>query len=115
MLPNKEHVLRENMPLSELQAYIKEMCALNGWDNDSIELKYLLFSEEVGELAKAIRRHRHIYDETGAQGGLRDEHLAEEFADVLSYLMDLANMAGVDLDKALREKTEKNLGREWTY
>ena len=111
MLPNKETVLHEGMTLPELQAYIKERCAVNGWDKDSLELKFLLFSEEVGELAKAIRRHRHIYDEKGQ----KDEQLAEEFADVLSYLIDLANLSGVDLDKAIRDKTAKNLGRDWKY
>ena len=50
---------------------------------------YGWFVEEVGELAKALRR---------GQG------LGEEFADVLAWLVTLANLAGVDLDAVTRER-----------
>lgn len=43
--------------------------------------------EEVGELARALRK------------GDR-ENLEHEFADVLAWLTSLANLAGVDLDAA---------------
>jgi NTP pyrophosphatase (non-canonical NTP hydrolase) len=45
------------------------------------------FTEEVGELAKALRH------------GGRDE-LRHEFSDVLAWLASLANLTGVDLDDA---------------
>jgi len=45
------------------------------------------FTEEVGELAKALRH------------GDRDE-LRHEFSDVLAWLASLANLTGVDLDDA---------------
>lgn len=44
-------------------------------------------TEEVGELARALRR------------GQRDE-LEHEFSDVLAWLASLANLAGVDLEEA---------------
>ena len=34
-------------------------------------------------------------------------------ADVLIYLLDLANVLGVDLEKAFREKEEINKKRNW--
>ena len=49
------------------------------------------FMEEVGELSAALR------------GGTHDERVLE-FADVLAWLATLANIAGVDLDEAMRRK-----------
>ena len=37
----------------------------------------------------------------------------EEFADVLSYLLDLANYFQIDLEKAFREKEQINQNRTW--
>ena len=45
------------------------------------------FTEEVGELARALRH------------GERDA-LAHEFSDVLAWLASLANLAGIDLEEA---------------
>ena len=47
--------------------------------------------EEVGELASALRE------------GTPEEQ-REEFADVLAWLATIANVAGVDLAEAVREK-----------
>jgi len=52
---------------------------------------FMWFLEEVGELSAALR------GETLAEQRL-------EFADVLAWLMSLANGAGVDLEAALLEK-----------
>ena len=57
---------------------------------------FLWFTEEVGELAEAIaRRERGDHD---------PEHLASEFADVLAWLATLANVTGVNLNEAVRDK-----------
>jgi NTP pyrophosphatase (non-canonical NTP hydrolase) len=48
--------------------------------------------EEVGELAAAIA------------GNQTPEHKAAEFADVLAWLVTLANVEGIDLSKALHDK-----------
>ena len=53
---------------------------------------WLHFSEEVGELARALARN----DDKA--------NLAEEFADVLAWLCTLANINGVDLAAAVSEK-----------
>jgi NTP pyrophosphatase (non-canonical NTP hydrolase) len=52
---------------------------------------FLWFSEEVGELAEGIRL------------GSR-ESMQEEFADVAAWLMSLANIEGIDLEKAVTAK-----------
>jgi NTP pyrophosphatase (non-canonical NTP hydrolase) len=49
------------------------------------------FVEEVGELSRAIRRQGH------------DERV-EEFTDVLAWLVSLAELTGVDLGQAVRQR-----------
>lgn len=57
-----------------------------------LEGTFMWFTEEVGELSRALRR--------GAKGAA----LEEEFADVLAWLSTLASIAGVDLEAAARAK-----------
>ena len=52
---------------------------------------FLWFSEEVGELAGALR------------GGTKEE-MTLEFADVLAWLATIANVVDVDLEEAVRRK-----------
>ncbi len=39
--------------------------------------------------------------------------LAEELADVALYLLQLASLAGIDLERAILDKLAKNAHREW--
>lgn len=96
--------------LPELQQYMDEFCKERGWTKDTYAEKFLLFTEEVGELAKAIRKTQGLYQEKAKQQHLE---LEEEFADVLSYLLDLANVFQVDLETAFREKERVNATRTW--
>ena len=41
------------------------------------------------------------------------EDLAEELADVALYLLQLASIAEIDLEKAILDKLEVNASREW--
>ncbi len=97
--------------LSQLQQYQADICRIRGWDQTGDLEAWLFFSEEVGELAKAIRQHKALYVEKNAEAR---PPLQEEFADVLSYLLELANRFGVDLTQAYRDKEAKNAGRTWT-
>ncbi|WP_448518678.1 MazG nucleotide pyrophosphohydrolase domain-containing protein [Rhodoflexus sp.] len=103
--------LPEKPTLADYQAYMEQVCAERGWaKNTELEL-FLLFSEEVGELAKAIRRHRKLYIEPSKAH--KQPNLEEEFADVFGYLLDLANHFGIDLEKAFRDKEAINSQRHW--
>ncbi len=63
---------------------------------------FLLFMEEVGELATALHDNRPDKTPTPEQR----ENLVEEFADVLAWLTTLANITGVDLNEALIKYTD---------
>ncbi len=102
--------LPEHPTLIDLQTYLNEVCKERGWVKDTYAEKFLLFIEEVGELAKAMRKTVGLYDEKAKPKNIE---LEEEFADVLSYLLDLANYFQIDLEKAFREKERINEGRSW--
>jgi NTP pyrophosphatase (non-canonical NTP hydrolase) len=102
--------LKSSPTLKELQSYLALVCEERGWTKDSPSQKFVLFIEEVGELAKAMRKTAGLYEERARQ---RDVSLEEEFADVLSYLLDLANCFQVDLEEAFRAKEQINQTRNW--
>jgi NTP pyrophosphatase (non-canonical NTP hydrolase) len=60
---------------------------------------FMWFVEEVGELATALQK---AAGEGGDTSG--GENLEEEFADVLAWLCTLANINGIDLERAVRAK-----------
>ena len=74
---------------------------------------FLLFMEEVGELATALHDNRPPATPASPGGKKRPitpeerANLEEEFADVLAWLATLANITGVDLEHALRKYTEE--------
>jgi NTP pyrophosphatase (non-canonical NTP hydrolase) len=96
--------------LREFQDYFADVCQERGWTKDSPSEKFVLFIEEVGELAKAIRKKAGLYEESAKSQTFA---LEEEFADVLSYLLDLANCYEVDLEAAFRAKEKINESRVW--
>jgi NTP pyrophosphatase (non-canonical NTP hydrolase) len=105
-------ILKEKPTLTDLQKHIADVCAERGWDKNTHTEKFLLFVEEVGELAKEIRNTSGLYSKK-AKGPETRAHLEEEFADVLNYLLDLANTFDVDLEKAYRDKHRINETRTW--
>ena len=96
--------------LGDLQRYVAQVGRERGWTKDGPAEKFMLFVEEVGELAKAMRKAAGLYAEAARP---RDVSLEEEFADVLSYLLDLANCYQVDLESAFRAKEAVNRSRTW--
>lgn len=106
--------LKEKPTLADLQQYMATVCEERGWNkNDPLET-FLLFSEEIGELAKAIRNHRGLYqEEAKGHSKATKQALEEEFADVVGYILDLANNFDVDLEQAFRAKEAVNEKRNW--
>jgi NTP pyrophosphatase (non-canonical NTP hydrolase) len=76
--------------IEDFQALIRQMY----YEKDAargIDGTFMWLMEEVGELAAALRE------------GTRNDQSAE-FADVLAWLATIANVAGVDLATAVRQK-----------
>lgn len=102
--------MNQNVTLAQIQNHLDKTCKEKGWDKNSVSEVFLLFTEEIGELAKEVRKH------TGLKGEkLPDnrDNLEGEFADVLNYLLELANRFDVDLTSAYFAKNKINNTRTW--
>ncbi|MDX2284450.1 MAG: MazG nucleotide pyrophosphohydrolase domain-containing protein [Bacteroidia bacterium] len=104
-------ILKPGYTLPQLQQYQHDLCRERGWDKASELETFLLFSEEIGELAKAMRHRMKVYVESGKTQD--NWALEQEFSDVFSYLLELANQFGVDLEAAFIRKEALNAARQW--
>lgn len=103
----------KNSSLTDAQKWVEEMCKERGFDTNTPLEKFLLFSEEVGELAKAIRKVQGMHIEGSHTPEQVNFGIREEIADVAMYLMDIANTFSVNIEDAIREKEEINKKRTW--
>jgi NTP pyrophosphatase (non-canonical NTP hydrolase) len=95
--------------LPALQKYITQVVHARGFQDESVRDVVLLFVEEVGELAKAVRTMSGLK----VSGSQSHKAISDELADCLIYLLDLANLSGVNLETALRDKEEANSKKTW--
>lgn len=104
--------LNENNTVQEVQNYIKEVIELRGFGNQEIEKTMLLLLEEVGELAKAIRKNATNMSIDKDKISHYDT-IESEVADVFIVLNSVCNKLDIDLYQALKEKEKENIKREW--
>jgi NTP pyrophosphatase (non-canonical NTP hydrolase) len=79
-----------DLSIADLQRHIRQMY----YEKDvvrGVDGTFMWLMEEVGELASALR-------------GKDRQNLAEEFADVIAWLVTIANVADIDLAAALSAK-----------
>ena len=101
--------LKENPTMADFQQYVKEMKAERGFRVEPI-YECCLLAEEVGELISAVRKNT----KGGSIGsGSAAGNVKLELADVLIYLCSIANIHGINLEEAFREKEEINKQRTW--
>lgn len=104
--------LNPSTSLNDVQEYIKKVITMRGFDEQSVQTNLLLFLEETGELAKAIRK-------TSAGMSVDPNRLQNydtvesEVADVLIVLLSICNTLGINLYDALVEKEKINCERIW--
>lgn len=103
---------KEDTSLVELQNYINNVLEIRGFNNQSIELKLMLLMEEVGELAKSIRKDstRLPIDRCKINNY---SSIEEEIADVLIVLFSIANKLQIDLYDAFLKKEKENIKKKW--
>ena len=111
--------------LADLQAFIHQLEAFHGWLDVDLVHNVFLMVEEVGELAKALRKYEKIFPEPAAGQVAPDDgqksaaheaarqHVGDEIVDVMNYLLAIANRLGLDVDTCFREKNALNLTRRW--
>lgn len=82
------------MSLNHYKRETLKICFQKGWENVSIPLLWMLLTEEVGELASAIRRTTNNFTDK------KKIYIEGEIMDVMSYLFQIADRFDVDLDAA---------------
>ncbi len=103
--------INERSSVAALQHYIHEMVVRRGFDKETPRDVLLLFIEEVGEFAKAMRKYLGLKTDQDKQE--RYTKLESEIADIFIYLLDLANLLEISLFRAFHEKEQENEKRSW--
>ena len=98
------------MDLPTLTSLMHRFVSSKGWyapDSPKPQAPRNLAASLAIEAAEVLE-HFQWTDETPDQA-----ELASELADVALYLLQLASVSGIDLEKAILDKLEANYGREW--
>ncbi|XP_063937675.1 uncharacterized protein LOC135146692 [Daucus carota subsp. sativus] len=99
----------KDVSLQELKARLAEFARVRDWEQYHSPRNLLLaLVGEVGELSEIFQWKGEV--EKGLPNWSSDEkeHLEEELSDVLLYLVQLADVCGLDLGKAALSKILKN-------
>jgi NTP pyrophosphatase (non-canonical NTP hydrolase) len=109
--------LQQGLTVGDLRRQVRELKADKGFDI-TLEQRLAYLTSEVGEVAREVLRlSRDGKADVGVMGAEEvasvRENLGMEIYDVLWNLLDLADLAGVDLEDAFEKKAERNEGREW--
>ncbi|MCL2522038.1 MAG: hypothetical protein FWE36_04170 [Erysipelotrichales bacterium] len=103
--------LNKEKSLNEIQSYIKEVIKIRGFENQETEKAMLLLVEEVGELAKEVRKKA---KGMSLENGPKDsDSIEEEIADVFIVLVSICNTLNINLFNALIKKEQINMNRTW--
>lgn len=97
--------------LADYQKLMAQLVVERGFDKETVPEVFLLLVEEVGELAKALRK----YNGQKVDKNSKHHDIEEELADIFWMVIDLSNRLDVDLEKAFRAKEEKNKKRVWEH
>ena len=105
--------LSNESSINEIQSYIKEVMQIRGFNKEKPSDKILLLVEEVGELAKAIRKNESNLgiDKTKEYNY---SSIEREIADVFIVLLSICDILNIDLFKAFLDKEEENIKRIWS-
>lgn len=97
------------MKISEFQKLIETQYLARDRDR-GIDATFRWFVEEVGELAKALRNIAAAKAKACSEGTADDEtaparaNLEEELGDVLAWLVTIASLVEVDLERVAEER-----------
>jgi len=106
--------ITEKSTLQQIQEYVETMVKIRGFDKESTQETVLLLLEEMGELAKAVRKSETnmSVDENRMYNY---ESVESEVADVFFVLTALCSRLDICLYSAFKEKEAKNCERKWRF
>jgi NTP pyrophosphatase (non-canonical NTP hydrolase) len=101
--------MKNNLTLVDYQALVQKLATERGFMDETVSEVFGLLVEEVGELAKAIRKSNGQL--VGAHS--KQHEVSHEAADVFWLLLDICNRLDIDLAQAFAEKEAINQTRNW--
>jgi len=93
--------------LTAFQHYYRRVAVQRGYKSEGPKDCLLLMVEEVGELAREIRRRERLV----RHGPSTDSSESKELADIFLYVVHMANVLDIDLSKVVQDKELLNLQR----
>lgn len=98
--------------LQEIQKYLTKVLEIRGFNHQSEKDKLILLVEEIGELAKAIRKSK---TNIGIDYSKLQNYdtVESEVADVFIVLLSLCNLLNIDIYDAFISKERENINRVW--
>lgn len=95
------------MNLTELQKHVAEFSKSRGFDQNSVEMRMLYLTSEVGEVAEEVLKIAEK-DKDASK-----ENLGMEIYDVIWNLLELANRLNINVEESAKQKIEINKNRVW--
>ncbi|SKA21054.1 MazG nucleotide pyrophosphohydrolase domain-containing protein [Novilysobacter spongiicola] len=102
-------MINSRSSINELQEYVAATEKERNFADQSAIEKCLLLGEEVGELFKAVRRTSGLAVDPNSKA----TEVGSELADVLNYILAIANRYQIDLCAEFVAKERINSGRNW--
>ncbi|HET7060045.1 MAG TPA: DUF5798 family protein [Candidatus Saccharimonadales bacterium] len=94
--------------LEDFQKLVRKLVVERGYNQETVPEVLMLLIEEVGELAKAIRK----INGQVTHADSKVHQVEDELADCLWLLVDISNRLDIDLEAAFRAKETKNRNRK---
>ncbi len=91
--------MKKHINISDLQRLINQI----DHKNNAIDKYFYKLSEEVGELAKSIRKNKRLDSEC-----IIKDTIEEELYDIIYYVICIANLYNIDLEKCMILKEKLN-------
>jgi NTP pyrophosphatase (non-canonical NTP hydrolase) len=100
----------QSLDLTQLAAYLREFSAEREWEQFHTPKNLAMaLSGEVGELVEVFQWL--TPEESASLDEAARKHTSDELADVTIYLVRLADVLGIDLGDAVRNKMQANEAR----
>lgn len=97
------------MDIADLQRKLRDFAAARHWEPyqtpKNLAMAMVVEAAELVEIFQWLTPEESLAIADDAQ---RHEHLGEEIADVLLYLLQIADHSGVDIEQAVERKLVKN-------
>jgi len=98
------------MDIRELTGEMNRFVSAKGWYDEQSQRPQTPRNLAISLVLEASEVLEHFQ---WGEGPNSDDELQDELADVALYLLQIASVAGIDLEKVILDKLKKNYQRKW--